>query len=322
MALPQYVKNTSDSPFKRMMEIKGISATIIKLLVEEFREVPLSELVKWIESSIDEKTGIEYDGIVNNLNKVYKFPTGLSGVLRDKDSDKEEIELEYDVIFRVNVPKDNTYGILAEDDRLSDWFLINFEMQSKNTGDLLYRSEIYSSFMFLNTYMSKSTENKPYNKVRKIYSIWFCVQNLMTDRTKDNGVNMNVTFPLAQTISESKSVNDLDSFGNTSQTKSNSTVQKSTSDMFLHSFGTAQYYLGVDVKTPFYNKNYDPKSVLFIELNKLNGLDLAKDHRFYPLKQFCEYAYDVEDKRFDLSNLINFIRTSYELDIKEEVTSY
>jgi hypothetical protein len=146
-----------DEACKTVLSEKGIAAHILKECVEEYKDIPVSDIIhKYIQGKpVISKILVQDEG---TLTKIRTEQT--------EDSSEKEGTVFFDVRFTVLVPD--------EEDSFIE-LIINFEAQNDfHPGyPLLKRGIYYCSRMISSQYGTVFTKSD-YGKIIKVYSIWIC----------------------------------------------------------------------------------------------------------------------------------------------------
>ena len=146
-----------DEACKNVLSEKGIAARILKECVEEYKDVPVVDIIhKYIQGKPEiSKVLVQDEGA---LTKIRTEQT--------EDSSEKEGTVFFDVRFTALVP--------GEDDSFIE-LIINFEAQNDfHPGyPLLKRGIYYCSRMISSQYGTVFTKSD-YGEIQKVYSIWIC----------------------------------------------------------------------------------------------------------------------------------------------------
>ncbi|MDD6572702.1 MAG: hypothetical protein PUF12_09995 [Thermoflexaceae bacterium] len=159
-----------DEHVKRIIGNRSVLARILKETVREFEEYDCDTIMKWIEPEIQLSSVAVRPGLGN------RRITGTD----TEDKVPGEGVLYYDVRFRVYIPEKNDKARLK--------LLINIEAQKKfyQKYHIVTRGIFYGARM-ISAQLGTEFENSDYNKIKKVYSIWIClnapkkVGNTMTE---------------------------------------------------------------------------------------------------------------------------------------------
>lgn len=153
-------KSKYDAQVKKVLSNKVILAWILKYTVKEFFEYSITEIEKCIEGT----------------PKVAEVPvdTGLSnksiGGMNTEDAIPNEGRITYDIKFYVILPDGGHTKII-----------INIEAQkdSKQGYDLVTRAVFYCARLLSaqldKEFTNKSSDKVKYDRIKKVYSIWICM---------------------------------------------------------------------------------------------------------------------------------------------------
>ncbi len=291
----EYIDTTYDEISKNLLHNRKVLGMFLTKLIPEFRKIEPKMLAKWIRKDPDDHTKAFnlYDSIsyFDDLDKVV-----LKGSKRNRKMKKN---LKPDTIIQINIPKNYRKRLGYHDGKCTDYIIFNLEMQRRNTNDLLYRAELYTSILSSATLNTKDAPKlKRYNQVRKVFSIWLCKENLFT---RDTNVKAKLW------------INDKEK-----------AIQ--TKDMFIHNFRMAEYYTYRNVKTrrleqtPFYNPNMHSRDIIFIEMEKIFKKAKVNDTIFQEVEDILKSMFDtMRDSNNYLQELIEVGNATYEEDVRKEV---
>ncbi len=148
-----------DNCAKKIFSNKEIMAVILKNVVNEYKELSLSE----IENIIDADT-ISSEDCLLDVNEVK-----IKGIGTEM-SDITEKLIRYDLHFKSRIPKSKKH------------LHIDFEIQNEtNPNTLNYDIEdraIYYAAREISSQLSTVTKNTNYGKLEKVYTIWVCNNNV------------------------------------------------------------------------------------------------------------------------------------------------
>lgn len=244
------INTNQDNIIKGILSLTKVIGILLKQLIKEFHDIPETELITWLD--VDKTYTFQIQNLakkipIHELTEQYTLKKTSKNYKRKKKLLKKRPLVNRqvkqkgiipDVVFKVTIPQKYQKKLGFVDGKCEDYFIVNFEMQQKNTYDLLYRSELYTSFLSLLHYEQHTAKKQPYNQIRKIYSVWFCRDTIFT---KNNNI----------------------------KTKLSNQKEVQTQDMFIHEFGMAQYYNTTNYSQPFYNPYMDSRRILFVEFNKI-----------------------------------------------------
>lgn len=156
-----------DASAKRLLGQKYILAHILVKTVKEFMDMNPKDIVPLIE-------GEPYIGTVPVEPGFTNIVTETNGErligLNNENTEINEGLIRFDIIFYVRMPsKDNLKKELSQ-------IIINVEAQkSEPTAyDILNRAIFYASRM-ISTQKGRDFENSNYNDIKRVYSIWICM---------------------------------------------------------------------------------------------------------------------------------------------------
>ncbi len=156
-----------DASAKRLLGQKYILAHILVKTVKEFMDMNPKHIVPLIE-------GEPYIGTVPVEPGFTNIVTETNGErligLNNENTEINEGLIRFDIIFYVRMPsKDNLKKELSQ-------IIINVEAQkSEPTAyDILNRAIFYASRM-ISTQKGRDFENSNYNDIKRVYSIWICM---------------------------------------------------------------------------------------------------------------------------------------------------
>ena len=165
-----------DALAKKLLSRKAILAQILKYSVKEFFDCALEEIEqKYIEGdpTLTINTVPLDDSIyINGKNAESKSPT--------------EGFVTFDIIFDAILPTDNEVAK----------FIVNVEPQktTKNLHYKLMKRAVYYAARLISSQKEKEFKNDDYNKLKKIFSIWVCmdVQNYRADSIQEYRISEKV----------------------------------------------------------------------------------------------------------------------------------
>ena len=145
-----------DNEVKKVLSDPQILAWILKYSVREFEEYSIRKIME----CIDGKPEVAVHPV---------HPEHFTAPLEGMPTEETEIsarKVTYDIRFRVTVPGEGTVGMI-----------INVEAQNKfhESYDLVSRGVFYCARM-LSTQVRNEELVKEYNNLKKVYSIWICLQ--------------------------------------------------------------------------------------------------------------------------------------------------
>lgn len=151
-----------DEACKTVLSGKGIAARILKECVEEYKDIPVSDIIhKYIQGKpIISKILVQDEGA---LTKIKTEQT--------EDSSEKEGTIFFDVRFTALVP--NEYDSFIE-------LIINFEAQNGfHPGYPLLKRGIYYCSRMISSQHGTVFTKSDYGKIKKVYSIWICTNPTM-----------------------------------------------------------------------------------------------------------------------------------------------
>lgn len=173
-----------DNLCKRIISNKRILAWIMKSCVEEYKECSIEDIEeKYIEGTPD---------------KIKKYEPYIEGS-RNEDTSNGEQSVFFDIKFNSLVPRDEHMITL----------IINVECQSDfYPGYPLLKRAVYYSGRMISSQYGTVFSNSHYEKLRKVYSIWIC---LNPPRYRRNTINIYslVENQLVGSVAEKKENYDL-----------------------------------------------------------------------------------------------------------------
>ena len=150
------IKKLYDAACRDVLSEQGIVAHILKTCVEEFKDVPIKEIIRYIQGKPEVGTVM-----VNPQGEV----TRIEG-LQNEDKSETESAVTFDVRFTVLAPD------TGEEIKL----IINLEAQNKfNPGYPLLKRGVYYCARLISGQYGTVFVKSDYGKIQKVYSIWVCV---------------------------------------------------------------------------------------------------------------------------------------------------
>lgn len=149
-----------DTVFKSLAKYKFIAATLLHTAVDDFRKYTVDDIVKGIKD-------------INKRNYINDFELYTSEIdvlnLESQDS-KQDKKIIYDLVFYLELEGNNSIVKLT----------VDLEMQKdKPKYDVVNRAMYYAASLLRGT-ITNSANN--YNNIHKVYSIWFCRDNIIEDK--------------------------------------------------------------------------------------------------------------------------------------------
>ena len=156
-----------DSQVKKLLANKAILAWVLKTCTEEFQGYSPNQIAECIEGTPDVAAkavhAIDPDADENLLESDHS----IEGTNTEDVSLKEQ-KVYYDIRFNARVPGD------AESIQL----IINIEAQMKlSPGYSIERRAIYYCCRLISAQYGSVFTHSEYGKIRKVYSIWFCMNS-------------------------------------------------------------------------------------------------------------------------------------------------
>lgn len=150
-----------DATCKRILANRYVLANILKLCVPEFNGYSVKDIAEKYIDTIPGPGSIDLD--VDATNKQY--PDNIVGA-GTEDATRTEGKISYDVRFDAWVPN--------ETDKIE--LIINVEAQNKFKPEypILKRAEYYASRL-ISAQKGKYWFHSEYQKLRKVYTIWLCM---------------------------------------------------------------------------------------------------------------------------------------------------
>lgn len=160
--------STFDAEGKRLFTNREIIAPILQMVVPEYKECTVQEVMRCIDAeSIDANTPVDDIPV-----KIKGLPTELSSV-----TDKLII---YDVHFKALNP-------VLSNEKISVNLHINFELQNKykpaGPSYPLVKRALYYAVRELSAQLGSLTETTDYSALEKVYSIWICNEGVPPELT-------------------------------------------------------------------------------------------------------------------------------------------
>lgn len=155
-----------DMAFKSFMKYKGIVALVLKYIVTELADLSEMEIINSIKDiqARPVKTSV-IDAITDKID-----------LLPSEDSEVGEKNIRYDITFLISVNNEN----------IKIDFTIGLEMQQITSANILEyniisRAVYYAAALLRNTI---TADNKDYSQIHKVYSIWFCKNNIFSEEER------------------------------------------------------------------------------------------------------------------------------------------
>ena len=155
-----------DEACKRLLKNKEIIAPILQMLIEEYKECTIEEVIRYIDAdSISDDTPV-----VDIPVDIRQDNTEFSSV-----SDKL---VRFDSLFRAINPK-------LSDGELIVNLHIDIDVQNEykpgNPPYPIVKRGIYYASREIGRQLGTITETTDYNRLEKVYSIWICNEDIPTD---------------------------------------------------------------------------------------------------------------------------------------------
>ena len=145
-----------DAACKKVLSEKGIVANILKVCVEEYKDISIEDIIKCIQGKP------EIDKV---LIQDVSLPTRIGSEQTEDASDKEHTVF-YDIRFTATVPS-------GEDEVIE--LIINLEAQNDfHPGYPLLKRGIYYCSRMISSQYGTVFVKSDYGKIKKVYSIWVC----------------------------------------------------------------------------------------------------------------------------------------------------
>ena len=161
-------KTRYDAQIKKVLANKIILSWIMKHTMKEFEDLDISDIAKCIEGDIDVAT-IPIEPGLTNLTSI----TGES----NENAIPNEGKVTFDIRFHV---------ILPEGKRTK--MIINIEAQKDSSPgyDLVPRGIFYCARLLSSQldqeFTNKSKDSLKYDGIKKVYSIWICMDSLVNEQ--------------------------------------------------------------------------------------------------------------------------------------------
>lgn len=150
------IKARLDAEVKKLLAQKIILAWILRRNVREFQGMEVDQIIDCIEGDPEIGTKSVNPGKTN---------TQITGMNRE-DKVPGEGELYYDIIFYATVPKEDS----------SIKMIINVEAQKDfYPGYYLETRAVFYAAREISAQKNTEFENSDYNSIKKVYSIWLCM---------------------------------------------------------------------------------------------------------------------------------------------------
>lgn len=291
----KYIDPTYDTISKELLHNRKVLGEFLSKLIPEFNNVNPKVLANWIRKDPNKPNR------AFNLYHSISYFDDLDTIIPDGSEKSKDIKKTIfpDNIIQVNIPRNYRKKLGYHDGKYTDYIIFNLEMQRRNTHDLLYRAELGASIFSSATLKTQNApKTKPYNQIRKIYSIWLCKENLFTlDNNVTDSIYINETLKSIQ-----------------------------TKNMFIHNFRMAEYYSYTNKKTgaiqqqPFYNPYMHSRDIIFIEMQKIFTKSKFSSKIFVEINSLLKDMFDTMNEQNCLwQNLIQRTSTTYNTDTTEEM---
>ncbi|SFW22888.1 PD-(D/E)XK nuclease family transposase [Selenomonas ruminantium] len=150
------IKKLYDAACKDVLSEQGIAAYIMKTCVEEFKDTPIKEIIRYIQGKPEVGAVL-----VNPQGEVTRIET-----LQNEDKSETESTVTFDVRFTVLAPD------TGEEIKL----IINLEAQNDfHPGYPLIKRGVYYCARLISSQYGTVFTKSDYGKIQKVYSIWVCV---------------------------------------------------------------------------------------------------------------------------------------------------
>lgn len=150
------IKKLYDAACKEVLSEQGIAAYIMKTCVEEFKDIPVKEIIRYIQGKPE--VGVV---LVNPQGEV----TRIEG-LQNESKSESEATVTFDVRFTVQAPG------TGETIKL----IINLEAQNDfHPGYPLIKRGVYYCSRLISSQYGTVFVKSDYGSIQKVYSIWVCV---------------------------------------------------------------------------------------------------------------------------------------------------
>ena len=176
-----------DAACKQILSNKRILAQVLKECVAEFKDATLDEIAeRYIEGSPEVSTV----SVLPNLSNAEKIKGAAT-----EDTSINEGKILFDIHFFATTPDEKSMGLI-----------INVEAQNQyNPGYVLTKRGVYYCARLLSAQHGTEFNNQEYDKIKKVYSIWICI---------------NPTLKFENTINEFR-MSEQNIFGNAHEKKEN-----------------------------------------------------------------------------------------------------
>jgi len=150
------LKRLYDAACRDVLSEQGIAAHIMKTCVEEFKDVPIKEIIRYIQGKPE--VGVV---LVNPQGEV----TRIEGLQNESKSETEST-VTFDARFTVLAP--GTGEVIK--------LIINLEAQNDyHPGYPLLKRGVYYCARLISSQYGTVFVKSDYGKIQKVYSIWVCV---------------------------------------------------------------------------------------------------------------------------------------------------
>lgn len=159
-----YGKEQYDAQVKKVLSDKQILAWILKYTTAEFHDISIVEIIEAIEGTPEVGTIPVNPGLRNNLHQDIQNTENITG-MPNEDNVPNEGKVMFDIRF---------YAITRGRERVK--LIINVEAQKDYYPgyDLVTRGIFYCARM-LSGQLDTEFTAKNYDDVKKVYSIWICM---------------------------------------------------------------------------------------------------------------------------------------------------
>lgn len=160
-----------DAEVKKILCDPQILAWILKYTVEEFKNYNIPEIMACLEGEPEVSVHPVHPG--NYTQPVENMETESAELAAQR--------VTYDICFQVRVPGEGSVGMI-----------INVEAQNKfyESYDLVTRGVFYCARL-LSTQVRNEESAEEYNNLKKVYSIWICLQVPLNSEYSITGYHMN-----------------------------------------------------------------------------------------------------------------------------------
>ena len=150
------LKKLYDAACRDVLSEQGIAAYIMKTCVEEFKDTPIKEIIRYIQGKPEVGAVL-----VNPQGEVTRIET-----LQNEDKSESESAVTFDIRFTVTAPD------TGDEIKL----IINLEAQNDyNPGYPLLKRGVYYCSRLISSQYGTVFVKSGYGKIQKVYSIWVCV---------------------------------------------------------------------------------------------------------------------------------------------------